>query len=401
MIIVCTEGLHALFEDSDDSDWDNNNPDFALGLNQEPGEGPSGGNPDKAVEAAKTMSERCMHCARPLELSAEEKSARLMEWGTGNVSSIYLLWELELIIQTLTAGRLHVQVQGVSIPIRWARCVLCTTACLPLSFVKLSGVVATEPIQPGDRCCDNSYPMYDHAGWQAGQHFSLNGGDPRANTQPGNPCWRCAFCPERASCSYIHTSPPDSFNQQVPTFTSLMTFLLAELVHADSFHAPWLATLPGLQELQNAPYMDPEEVAAITEEALAMSVKSVRERSLAAQSYFHRNLQTAFPKAFPGDTESEDSDSIPPFGAVMQQWASAVVLSRAFEVHGHMVILPLIDAFNHDPKRGGDLRWNASGEFEVVAGDAYEPGEEVFLCYGPPEKMGNDNLKATYGFTIP
>jgi len=69
-------------------------------------------------------------------------------------------------------------------------------------------------------------------------------------------------------------------------------------------------------------------------------------------------------------------------------------------VNGSTVILPLIDAINHDPKTGGDLRWNADGDFQVVSGSTYHTGDEVYLCYGPPEKMGNDNLLATYGFSL-
>lgn len=51
------------------------------------------------------------------------------------------------------------------------------------------------------------------------------------------------------------------------------------------------------------------------------------------------------------------------------RWACSLILSRAFEIHGHMVVLPLIDALNHDPERGGSLRWNDGGDFQALARD--------------------------------
>ena len=64
-------------------------------------------------------------------------------------------------------------------------------------------------------------------------------------------------------------------------------------------------------------------------------------------------------------------------------------------------MLPFIDAINHDPVKGGILTWNANGDFEIRSTCAYRAGEEVYLCYGPPDSMGNDALQATYGFQIP
>jgi len=184
----------------------------------------------------------------------------------------------------------------------------------------------------------------------------------------------------------------------VPPFTSMMVFLLSECERPESFYAPYLPTLPTPEELNNAPLMSNEEVAVLEATPFADKVQSVRKRVAAAESYFKSNLQERFPEAFP-DGHGAAKDTL--YSPHWLKWAAAVILSRAFEINGHMIILPLIDSFNHDPVKGGSLSWNATGEFEVRTGAAYEEGEEVYLSYGPPEKMGNDNLKATYGFTLP
>jgi hypothetical protein len=229
-----------------------------------------------------------------------------------------------------------------------------------------------------------------------------------------------------------------------PIFTSLLIFLLAELEDGASFYRDWMVTLPAPGELHNAPYMSEEELKKLETEAREAGedseaagvwgkVTAVRDKLRASQQFIAQQLTQPFPEAFPmrraetslsapaeKDThpgEHPEGCSSPgepplcpmespqgieegPFGLEKQRWAGAVVLSRAFSVNGHTVVLPLIDALNHDPNLGGDLRWNADGEFEVVSGASYEAGQEVYLCYGPPEKMGNDNLLATYGFAL-
>jgi len=188
----------------------------------------------------------------------------------------------------------------------------------------------------------------------------------------------------------------------VPAFTSLAAFLLAQTEDAESFYAPYLPTLPGHGEIHNAPYFEASEVEAL-EGSWKEKACSIRARVSGALSYFQTELQALYPDAFPHKASGEKAniDDEGPYAESHVKWMLSVVISRTFDINGRMVILPVIDAFNHDPVLGGRLCWNAEGEFEVHAEMPASVGEEVFLCYGPPDKMGNDNLHATYGFVLP
>lgn len=365
------DGMHALFDDEDEPPWESSAAEYGLMNLPNLERGPT----QREVEcrdAADRLAEQrrcCESCERPTDgVSVADKATRLMKWATKH----------------------------------GARLGECTVA--PSQYGGL-GVIATGHVRHGDVLLTI----------------------PRKLVVTHDRCHDAEATRAGAVLRALST----------PIFTSLIVFLLAELEDPTSFYHEWIASLPGPAELHNAPYMGLEELGRREAEALESgegsdadkvwrAVAGVRDKLRASQQYIEENLTSPLPEAFPSHASPapEGTEKVPPrspesfdrdsveamvgpwdireaaFGREKQRWAGAVILSRAFEVNGHTVVLPLIDALNHDPKLGGSLRWNANGEFEVVSGAAYEPGQEVFLSYGPPEKMGNDNLIATYGFAL-
>lgn len=79
-------------------------------------------------------------------------------------------------------------------------------------------------------------------------------------------------------------------------------------------------------------------------------------------------------------------------------WAYAIVMSRAYQLsNDNLVMVPMLDMFNHD---NVETRFGVNaetGEFHIVAQESVENGKEIFVSFG---NKTNAELLSTYGFVL-
>nr|POE54935.1 ribulose-1,5 bisphosphate carboxylase/oxygenase large subunit n-methyltransferase, chloroplastic [Quercus suber] len=86
------------------------------------------------------------------------------------------------------------------------------------------------------------------------------------------------------------------------------------------------------------------------------------------------------------------------------KWALCTVWSRAMDFKLHngdsiRLLAPFADMLNHSSDIGQCHIYDPlSGNLSVTAGKAYEPGDQVFINYGP---VANGRLSRLYGFVVP
>ena len=89
--------------------------------------------------------------------------------------------------------------------------------------------------------------------------------------------------------------------------------------------------------------------------------------------------------------------ALAPVDFACYRWATGICLSRLFFVAGTPVLLPVVDAFNHHPTKGSEVK--SDGRHYVLhAREDQGVGEEVFVTYGPG---GPQAYFFHYGFVDP
>ena len=79
-------------------------------------------------------------------------------------------------------------------------------------------------------------------------------------------------------------------------------------------------------------------------------------------------------------------------------WAYAIVMSRAYQLgNDQLVMVPMLDMFNHDNVATRFGVNSETGEFHIVAQEPVANGKEIFVSFG---NKTNAELLSTYGFVL-
>eukprot|EP00911_Craspedida_sp_UC1_P001607 UC1_evm1s1216 len=133
--------------------------------------------------------------------------------------------------------------------------------------------------------------------------------------------------------------------------------------------------------------MSAERIAALPE-SYARACNQVRRRAEASWS-----CADDFVAKLPPE------EAIPFRNVDLRTWATSIIISRCFSIHGRMMLLPIIDTHNNSNFDGCDLQYNSSGNVLVRTNRNYAPGEEIFLRYGGDDPKPDEELLANYGYS--
>jgi histone-lysine N-methyltransferase SETD3 len=164
----------------------------------------------------------------------------------------------------------------------------------------------------------------------------------------------------------------------------LAAFLLQEKHAADSFWAPYLATLPA--SLHHLPfYLTPEQLTLLQGSSAQRRLELQRRSILLDYELLCQRI--------PGFER---------FGLRAFSWARLTVLTRVFRltIQGKRTraIVPVADLFDH--QRPSEARWtydDARKSFTLTALQDLKPGDAIHVSYG---RKGNTDLFVTYGFCV-
>jgi [ribulose-bisphosphate carboxylase]-lysine N-methyltransferase len=154
-----------------------------------------------------------------------------------------------------------------------------------------------------------------------------------------------------------------------------------------AFMSAWVAALPGPEDI-NHPLLWSEEDQEILQSSSTNRIYRVLDDIEEDVTWLKTNVfekdGNRFPVSIPWNGEE-----IPCFSLTGFKWAMALAQSRSFFVDNAVRLLPLLDFCNHADEGTEEARAGFMGTFgttkgaELVAGQSYEVGEEVFICYGP------------------
>ncbi|CAM9255945.1 unnamed protein product [Laminaria digitata] len=114
--------------------------------------------------------------------------------------------------------------------------------------------------------------------------------------------------------------------------------------------------------------------------------------SLADPDTFNWCLECVLSRAFqlpPDDAAPlvfEEDDDVPVKAPAVEPGAPEAA---------RMALLPLIDSMNHYSRMPTHMHWETDGAISLAVGAPLDPGDHVFLSYGP---VSNDDLLQYYGF---
>ena len=176
-----------------------------------------------------------------------------------------------------------------------------------------------------------------------------------------------ATCPEKLS-----------FGEKDDDYTTILHKLIIEKhKNEKSFHFNYINILPTLDDFKKSHsfFFNPEELKII--KTLSPSVFNIANTSITTRE----NVQK---KIIEKDSTITSEDII---------WAYLIVSTRAWSP---FTLLPLVDLFNHNTKRGNAKAYDAELNRHILSSKVdYEAGDQIFISYGLQDCV---NLALNYGF---
>jgi hypothetical protein len=170
---------------------------------------------------------------------------------------------------------------------------------------------------------------------------------------------------------------------------------------------PYLRQLPDDYDLLGE--WTPPQLAELRSPSLVAAAESQREENAAAHAAASLaktpcgsltpaamtwGLNTVRSRMFMGPYPTEGPAPYPARASVVVPSPAASSTRRREGI----LVLPLLDGFNHAPEREGATRLaHRDGAFELRANRDFEPGDEATICYG---KLANDELLLRFGFCV-
>ena len=170
---------------------------------------------------------------------------------------------------------------------------------------------------------------------------------------------------------------------------------------------PYLRQLPDDYDLLGE--WTPPQLAELRSPSLVAAAESQREENAAAHAAASLaktpcgsltpeamtwGLNTVRSRMFMGPYPTEGPAPYPARASVVVPSPTSSSTRRPEGI----LVLPLLDGFNHAPEREGATRLaHRDGAFELRANRDFEPGDEATICYG---KLANDELLLRFGFCV-
>lgn len=203
--------------------------------------------------------------------------------------------------------------------------------------------------------------------------------------------------------------------------SSLLKIYLCYSRTQQSFHQPYLDTLPSLQAIDSPYIWSAEDKALLKGKNLGNSLKenisslveewwnaiNLLPEDVPKPEQHFINLKFYYENKFYTDDDyysyfnEVDTSNWTSFPNYL--WASLVLKSRAFPAYiidpslpkNEPMLLPVVDLLNHNPKT--KVQWSGTDGGFLFQSDDASSGEELFNNYG---QKGNEELLLAYGFAI-